>query len=89
MQDERFGAHIAWNQTVYDPHNNLLRGTTEAMSAALGGADAITVVPFDASYREPDEFSRHLALNTQLILRDEAYFDKVATRRRAPTISRH
>jgi methylmalonyl-CoA mutase len=66
-----------WNQTVYDPHNNLLRGTTEAMSAALGGADAITVVPFDAPYREPDDFSRHLALNTQLVLRDEAYFDKV------------
>ena len=67
-----------WNQTVYDPHNNLLRGTTEAMAAAIGGADSITVVPFDEPYREPDDFSRHLALNTQLILRDEAYFNKVA-----------
>lgn len=66
------------DKTVYDPHNNLLRGTTEAMSAVLGGADAVIVVPFDEPYRRPDEFSRHLALNTQIILREEAHFDKVA-----------
>jgi methylmalonyl-CoA mutase len=48
------------------------------MSAAAGGADGLTVIPFDAAYRKPDELSRRLALNTQLILRDEAYFDEVA-----------
>ena len=66
-----------WNKSVYDPYNNLLRATTEAMSAAIGGADAITVGAFDETYRHADDFSRHLALNTQLILRDEAFMDKV------------
>ncbi|MCX6625290.1 MAG: methylmalonyl-CoA mutase subunit beta, partial [Acidobacteria bacterium] len=67
-----------WNKTVYDPYVNLLRTTTEAMSAAVGGADAITVLPFNATYRQPDEFSRHLARNTQTILKHEAWLDRVA-----------
>jgi methylmalonyl-CoA mutase len=67
-----------WNKTIYDAHNNLLRTTTEAMSAAIGGTDSMTVGAFDEVYRRPDDFSRHLALNTQLILGEEAHFDKVA-----------
>jgi methylmalonyl-CoA mutase len=67
-----------WNKTVYDAHNNLLRATTEAMSAAIGGADSITVGAFEEPFRRPGSSSSHLALNTQLILRDEAHFDKVA-----------
>ena len=39
-----------WNKTVYDPHLNILRGTTEAMAAVLGGADWVMVLPFDACY---------------------------------------
>jgi methylmalonyl-CoA mutase len=66
------------NMTVYDPHVNLLRTTTESMSAVIGGADALYVEPFDRPYAKPNEFSRHLALNTQLILRDEAYLGKVS-----------
>lgn len=39
-----------WNQTVYDPYVNMLRGTTEAMSAAIGGVYSLEVTPFDASF---------------------------------------
>jgi methylmalonyl-CoA mutase len=77
------GARIAartsrWNKTVYDPHVNILRATTEAMAAVLGGADAVTVAPFDACYKQPDEASRRLARNTQLLLKREAWMGRVA-----------
>jgi len=67
-----------FNKTVYDPYVNLLRTQTEAMSAVLGGTDSLTVEPFDIVFRHPDEFSERLARNQQLILKEEAYFDKVA-----------
>jgi methylmalonyl-CoA mutase len=67
-----------WNRTAYDPHVNMLRGTTEAMSAVLGGADSIYVAPFDECYRAPDEVSRRLARNTQIILKQEAHLARVA-----------
>lgn len=65
-----------WNKTIYDPYSNLLRGTTEAMSAAMGGCDSLWVAPFDLAYREPEDFSRRLARNTQLILKHEAWLDR-------------
>jgi methylmalonyl-CoA mutase len=67
-----------WNKTIYDPYVNLLRTQTEAMSAILGGTDSLTVEPFDTVFRHPDEFSERIARNQQLILKEEAYFDKVA-----------
>lgn len=67
-----------WNKTIYDPHVNILRSTTEAMSAALGSADIITVAPFDECYKAPDEASRRLARNTQIILKREAMLSRVA-----------
>jgi methylmalonyl-CoA mutase len=67
-----------WNKTVYDPYVNLLRTQTEAMSAIIGGTNSLTVEPFDIVFRNPDEFSERIARNQQLILREEAYFDKVA-----------
>ena len=67
-----------WNKTIYDPYVNLLRTQTEAMSAILGGTDSLTVEPFDTVFRVPDEFSERIARNQQLILKEEAYFDKVA-----------
>jgi len=67
-----------WNETIYDPHVNILRSTTEAMSAALGGADSITVAPFDECYKAPDDASRRLARNTQIILKREALLSRVA-----------
>jgi len=67
-----------WDKTTYDPHVNILRATSEAVSAAIGGADSIIVAAFDDSYRVPDEASRRLARNTQLLLRHEAMLGRVA-----------
>ena len=67
-----------WNRTVYDPHVNILRATTEVMAAVLGGADVVSAAPFDACYRTPDETSRRLARNTQLLLKHEAQLGCVA-----------
>ena len=66
-----------WNQTVYDAHVNLLRNTTSAMSAILGGADSVCIKPFDSVFRNSNEFSERIALNTQLILKEEVWLDKV------------
>jgi len=66
-----------YNQTVFDSYVNLLRSQTEAMSAALAGIDSMTLIPFDKAYKEPDEFSEHLARNQQLLLKEESHFDKV------------
>ncbi|HXM43565.1 MAG TPA: methylmalonyl-CoA mutase family protein [Bryobacteraceae bacterium] len=63
-------------KTVYDAYVNALRATTEAMAAAIGGADSIQVEAFDETYRDPDEASRRLARNTQLILKEEAWLDR-------------
>ena len=67
----------AWNQTVYDPYVNMLRGTTEAMSSVIGGTDSLTVRPYDAAFSLADNFSNRLARNTQVMLKEESYLDKV------------
>lgn len=67
-----------WNKTVFDPHVNVLRATTEAMSAVLGGVDSVCVAPFDECYKVPDTESRRLARNTQLLLKHEALLTHVA-----------
>ena len=67
-----------WNMTAYDAYSNLLRGATGAMSAAIGGADAIEITPFDAACKPSDGFSRRLSRNTQMLLKNEAYLDRVA-----------
>jgi len=69
---------LLWNKTIYDPYVNMLRNTTEAMAAVLGGCDALTILPFDACYHTPDDFSERMARNVQLILKEEASFGKVA-----------
>ena len=66
-----------WNLTLFDPYVNMLRGTTEAMSSILGGADLVSVLPFDYPYGKVTEFSSSIARNVQIILREEAYFDRV------------
>jgi methylmalonyl-CoA mutase len=72
-------AATAWRMlTRRDPWVNLLRGTVAAFSAGLGGADAVTVLPFTAALGLPDRFARRLARNTQLILIAEAHLAKVA-----------
>lgn len=66
-----------WNKTVYDPYTNMLRTTTEGMSAALAGCDALTIRPFDETVQAPDYFSERIARNSQLIMHEEAYLGKV------------
>jgi methylmalonyl-CoA mutase len=66
-----------WNKTLYDPHVNMLRLTTEAMAAVIGGCNSLLVKPYDACYRDPNEFSERIARNIQIILKEEAYLDKV------------
>ena len=60
-----------YNKTVHDPYVNMLRTTTEAFSAVVGGADAVTVGAFDEVIRQGDEFSRRIARNQNLILNEE------------------
>jgi methylmalonyl-CoA mutase len=65
------------NKTIYDYNVNMLRTTTECMSAILGGADAIANLPYDALYHKDNEFGDRMARNQLLILKHESYFDKV------------
>lgn len=65
------------NKSEYDVWVNLLRTTTESFSAVIGGADSIETGCFDASVRQADTFSRRIARNQQLILAEEAHFQKV------------
>ena len=66
-----------WNQTVYDPYVNMLRGTTEAMSATIAGVHSLEVTPFDAAFENPTEFSKRIARNVELLLKNESHFDQV------------
>ena len=66
-----------FNMTIFDAYVNLLRTQTETMSAALAGVDEITVTPFDITYERPTDFSERIARNQQLLLKEEAHFDKV------------
>lgn len=66
-----------WNQTVYDPYVNMLRSTTEGMSAVMAGCDSLTITPFDNAFRKPTDFSERIARNSQIILKEEAWLDKV------------
>ena len=67
----------SWNQTVYDSYVNMLRGTTEAMSAAIGGVHSLEVLPFNAATTKNDEFAERIARNVQLLLKSESHFDNV------------
>ena len=72
-------AETAWRMmTKRDPHGNIVRGTIAAFAAAVGGADAVTVLPFSAALGVPDAFARRIARNTQTILIEEANIHRVA-----------
>jgi methylmalonyl-CoA mutase len=65
------------NKTIYDYNVNMLRTTTECMSAIFGGADTIINLPYDAIYHKDNEFGDRISRNQLLILKKESYFDKV------------
>ncbi|MCA1030662.1 acyl-CoA mutase large subunit family protein [Bacillus timonensis] len=67
----------AFTKTVFDPYVNMLRSTTEAFAAAIGGVDSLHVSAFDEPFRQPDSFSRRIARNTQLILQEEAHLKHI------------
>lgn len=72
-----FASTATWSQTTLDPHTNLLRHATEAMSAVLGGADAVSVGTFDSLFHEPNDFAERLARNLPVLLREEAHLGQV------------
>ena len=64
--------------TRYDPWVNMLRTCVAAFAAGVGGADAITVLPFDARLGLSDAFARRIARNTSAVLLEEAHVARVA-----------
>lgn len=65
------------NYATFDAHNNILRATTEAMSAIIGGSNSITILPFNQSFETTSEFSERIAINIQHVLKEESYLHKV------------
>ena len=65
------------NKTLYDYNVNMLRTTTECMSAILGGANAVANLAYDAIYHKDNEFGDRISRNQLLVLKHESYFDKV------------
>ncbi|PWH87060.1 methylmalonyl-CoA mutase family protein [Brumimicrobium oceani] len=66
------------NKSLKDPHNNLLRQTTEAFAAVLGGVDELTVRPYNAWSTDSSlQKTQRLGLNLALLLKEESYLDKV------------
>jgi len=60
-----------WNKSRLDPYANLLRSTTETFSGAIGGANGMHTSTFDETYAMPDEFSRRIARNQQILMQEE------------------
>ncbi|MBK7669711.1 MAG: methylmalonyl-CoA mutase [Sphingobacteriaceae bacterium] len=78
-----FPIHIHAQTTMADKssmdiYNNMLRTTTEAMSAVIGGANSLSVLPYNEGFEKGSEFSSRIAINQQHILKDESYLNKVA-----------
>lgn len=79
---EHQGVHLhvrtgLFNKTLHDPYVNMLRTTTEAFSAVVGGVDSLCIGAFDEIIREPDDFSRRIARNTHHILAEECDLTEV------------
>lgn len=66
------------NKTIYDYNINMLRTTTEIMSAALGSSDTIINLPYDALFQKDNEFGRRISRNQLLILKHESKFGQIA-----------
>ena len=65
------------NKKEESAYNNILRSTTECMSAIFGGANAIMLNAYNSSFEKSTDFSERIARNQQTILRKESYLDKV------------
>lgn len=69
---------VSWNKSVYDAQVNMLRTTTEGMSAVLGGTDSLCLMPYNMPYQLPNDFSERIARNQQLLFKEESFLDKVS-----------
>ena len=67
-----------WNKSHLDAYTNMLRTTTEGMSAILGGCNSLCVLPFNETFDEVSVFSARISRNQQHVLKEECYLDKVA-----------
>ncbi len=67
-----------WGKSVTDAHTNMLRATTEAMSAILGNVDGVIIDAYDKGFNKKSNFSSRIAGNIATILKEESYFGKVA-----------
>ena len=68
----------SWSMlTRRDPWNNILRATLACFAAGVGGADAITVAPFDAAIGQPDRLARRVARNVHALLVEESHVARV------------
>ncbi len=70
-------ATTTFNKTAYDSHVNIMRATTEAMACVIGGANSLSIEPFDAHCAAPNKLSKTVARNIQLLLRNESHLDAV------------
>jgi methylmalonyl-CoA mutase len=66
-----------WNKTSYDAHTNMLRVTAESFAAVVAGVDSLHIGPYDEISGHTDEFSRRIARNVHIILREECGLDRV------------
>lgn len=66
------------NKSSMDAYSNMLRTTTEAMSAVIGGSNSLSVLPFNDGFDKASSFSSRIARNQQHVLKEESYLDKVA-----------
>ena len=67
----------SWTKTMFDPYVNMLRSTVQAMAGVIGGAEALDVSPFDEVAGQPGPFSRRIARNVQIVLKEEAHLGQV------------
>lgn len=80
--DAAAGLHLSANSSFRmmarrDPWTNMLRSTLSCAGAILGGANAITVLPFTAALGEADDFARRTARNIQIVLQEESWLGRV------------
>jgi methylmalonyl-CoA mutase len=83
-QSPKLEAHIftqpsTRNKTIYDYNVNMLRTTSECMSAILGGANTVNNLSYDATYHKKNEFGERIARNQLLILQQESYLESANT----------
>ena len=81
VDDPRTRIHAVTSRAMlspWDPYVNMLRGTVAALAAGVGGADAVTVVPFDEPSGQDTAFGRRIARNTSALLLQESHVGKVA-----------